>query len=304
MKSHLHVSTLLLLISITACGKGGDTTELDTRKFDSAATDSVVASTHADTASYYIADPELKQVLRKELFEIQRRRDADDRSEGLEGMIVDLQALFHTLTVTARALDRSKMFTNDIETEISRFNSANHSSAEESSRMLNGLRGTYSMYAMLAKMRFLGRDDAQRRIQEIHDSAVEDFGPESKPMQTAAAAAHAYYMLMRLIMRDVDTDRIYDEAFQQIDQRYREGKEVARTDEDRYINGMYRVFEISQLWAISLSPSLMNEVSEMSSLLAHNIADAANVGEQLVWATEFLYRISLRIAEETITLIL
>jgi hypothetical protein len=270
-------------------------------------TASNVASIHTDSDSLRlprVTDPELKAELQKDLKRIVAEHAAADRSDEIQSMIVDLRALFRVLSITARALDKNSDFTSEINSSLQRYRQAETRVKDDGGRIMNALTGVYDMYAILAKMRFIGRADQQQQIQGIHNAAVAMFKPDIQAVSAAAVIAKSIYMLSTMVMRDIDSEGLYLEAFEQIEERYRQGNQVSTMDEDRYINGVFRTFEVSQLWALWMNPKKRPEISAMSAQISGKSARAENVGEQMSVATEYLYRISLHIAAETVSVIL
>jgi hypothetical protein len=231
----------------------------------------------------YRPDEKLKTSLKAELLDIAQQRKRNESDDPIPTMINELSSLFRTLSVTARALDRSEAFRKDITEGIRRFRETDRSRKGEAGKIMNGMTGTYEMYALLAKMKFLGREDKQKEIQEINDRTIKSFRPEVPAIEAAAAIA---------------------EAFKQIERQYQQGVQVAKKEEDHFINGIYRTFEISQMWAIALNPTREDDVAKMSAGISDETAEAENVGTQMGIAVRYLYFISYIIAEDTVALTL
>jgi hypothetical protein len=293
----------IMLLSATACGRETGETEHPAHiaKDNPAQT---VEATDDSVRVPRVADPKLKADLQKELKQIIAGRNAAQRPDEIQSMIVDLKALFHVLTVTARAFDKQGDFTNEIQAETGRFRKSDASVTDDAGRIMNGLTGVYNMYAILAKMRFVGREEQQQQIQGIHNATAAMFKPDIQAVRAAAAIARSVYMLCTMIMRDIDSEGLYIEAFEQIEDRYKEGNKVSGMDEDRYINGVFRTFEVSQLWALWMNPAERSKISGLTGEIAAKSARAESVGVQMSVATEYLYRISLHIAAETVSLTL
>ena len=252
----------------------------------------------------YRADPVLKDSLQKKLAEIIRWRSTAPRDEPLERMITELYALFNTLTVTAAALDREGRFRSEIRKEIAQFNSTNIEQDDDAGSIMNGMTGVYSMYALLAKMKFYGQEEQQAVIQEINDETAATFKPDIPVVKAAAAIADACYTLTLMIMDNIDSEDRFDEAFTQIERQYTHGRQVAKREEDHFINGMFRTFEISQIWALSLNPDRRDDVSKMNQGVSDESAEAEKVGTQMAIAVKYLFLISFTIAEDTVELTL
>jgi hypothetical protein len=160
------------------------------------------------------------------------------------------------------------------------------------------------MYSILAQMKFSGRQDMQKRIEEIHKETSAKMRPDIPAIEAAAKIAESNYLLTEMIMKEIDSDSLYAGAFEQIADQYARGEQLAQTDEDRFLNGMFRTFEISQLWALFLDPSQRSTLSEVNNELLSRSAAAENVGTQMALSVEYLYRISLIIASSTVHLTL
>jgi|GEM_PF-1892309 len=252
----------------------------------------------------YRPNPTLKDSLQEKLADIIRWRKTAPRDEPLERMTTELYALFNTLTVTATALDRDGRFRSDIRREITQFNATNMENDDDAGRIMNGMTGVYSMYALLAKMKFYGNEEQQAVIQEINDETAATFKPDIPVVEAAAAIADACYTLTLMIMDDIDSENRFDKAFTQIERQYTHGKQVAKRREDHFINGMFRTFEISQIWALSLNPERRDDVSQMNQGVSDESAEAEKVGTQMAIAVKYLFLISFTIAEDTVELTL
>ncbi|MBN1446433.1 MAG: hypothetical protein JXA28_00780 [Bacteroidetes bacterium] len=322
--------TILLLFAIcTACGNAHrsdgaadrESTSIervpanDTSSFPSGTGTSVTTDTGGEPATAssvaflkrpdlgYRANPSLQDSLQRALAGIISWRNAAPKDKPMERLTRDLYSLFRTLTVTARALDRENRFTADIREEQRKFRESDKTDTE-AARIMNGMTGVYSMYALLAKMKFLGREEKQLAIQEINDATAATFKPEIPAVQAAAAIADACYSLTLMIMEDIDTENRYVEAFAQIDRQYQQGTLVAKREEDHFINGIFRTFEISQLWALALNPDRRDDVVKMNTGVSDESATAKNVGTQMAISLKYLFLISYTIAEDTVELTL
>ncbi|MCB2204360.1 hypothetical protein KQI65_06380 [bacterium] len=309
------VFSLLFLGFITACGS-------DTRDHESAtdggnasaaATDSTPAAEPASATPSnpmqraelgYHPDPALKKQLQAELLDIATTRKQNESDEQIPAMINELTSLFRSLSVTARALDRHGDFQKEINTEISRFRQAEVEKTDDAAKIMNAMSGVYQMYALLAKMKFLGQPEKQEEIQKINDITVQNLRPGSQAVEAAASIADACYNLTSMIMQDIDSENRFAKAFEQIERQYQQGIRVAKKEEDHYINGMFRTFEVSQLWALSLNPEREKDVAKMNKGVSDESAEAETVGTQMNVATRYLFFISYIIAEDTVELTL
>jgi len=302
---------LFLLAMMTACGSDAreSAEQNGSVDADTGAAHTTVAGTVSAHPSRredlgYQPDPDLKRELQAELLEIAQSRRTNASDEAIPTMINELYSLFRTLSVTARALDKNGSFRTEIDTELRRFSGADMKRESDAAKIMNGMSGVYQMYALLAKMKFLGQPERQKEIQNINDITVQNLRPGAPAVEAAAAIADACYNLTSMIMHEIDSENRFDAAFTHIERQYKQGLQVAKKEEDQYINGMFRTFEISQLWALSLNPEREEDVSKMNQGVSDESAEAETVGTQMGIATRYLFFISYVIAEDTVDLTL
>ncbi|PLX32479.1 MAG: hypothetical protein C0600_02545 [Ignavibacteria bacterium] len=304
--------TILLVVLfgsfVTACG--GERNDEGTSRQQSAVTPQAATTSNPRVQALQRADlgyvplPDLKAKLLEDLQAISAWRAKEQHDAPIPRLITELYSLFNTLTVTARALDRDSTFATYILTEREKFSEAEQLRSSDAGRIMNGMTGTYAMYALLAKMKFYGQAEKQAEIQKIHDATVKTFKPEIPAVEAAAAISDACYSLTELIMEEIDSEGHFVGAFEHIERQYNQGVSVAKSEEDHFINGMFRTFEISQLWAMSLNAERKEDISKMNSGVSTESARAEDVGTQMAIAVKYLYLISFMIAEDTIELTL
>lgn len=245
-----------------------------------------------------------KEQLLARLERIRAEHRNADRSSAIATLITELRSLSRTLAVTAHALDTEMKYHREIETIVDRADSLDRVRTDEAGNVMNGMLATYEMYALLAKMRFTGRPEKQNLIQEIHDDAIKKLQPNLPVVDAAAGFADACYNLTRMIIDDIDSESNFESAFEHIELQYAQGKRVAGSEEDHFLNGIFRTFEISQLWLLALNPRMTEDVSELNRSISSESTEATNVGIQMGIAVKHLYHISTLIAEQTIKLTL
>lgn len=249
-------------------------------------------------------DPELKRHMLSRLEDIRKDNVSGDRSSEIQTLITELSALTRALGVTARTLDRDGAFRGEIEGELRKFSQTARNETEDAGRIMNAMTGVYTMYALLAKMRFIGDTARQKEIQEIHDNTITSMRGDTPAVKAAAAIAEACYLLSGMIIRDIDSEHRYDKAFEQIDHQYEQGAAVAKKQEDTFINGMFRTFEVSQLWLLSINPKAGDVITDLNARVQEDSAEATNLGMQMGIAAKYLFQISYLIARDTVNLTL
>lgn len=296
---------LPLLLSLSACDS--DASDIRSRDQPSARAEGLRdggAMKFPGTSMDRMKDPLLKRTLLAELEEVRRTNAAASRNTDIQTLITELNSLYRTLAITAKALDRDSTFSGDISTELRKFRETDRGRKDEAGKIMNGMSGVYGMYALLAKMKFVGNAARQREIQEIHDETVTALRPDAPAVVAAAAIAEACYTLSTMIIQDIDSEKRYAKAFEHIDEQYRQGVRVGKKQEDLFINGMFRTFEVSQLWLLSINPKASPRITELNEGVAADSGEATNVGMQMGISVKYLFLISYLIAQDTVNLTL
>lgn len=292
----LALSCACLLLVLPSCGAQEGRRETPPQKAEPVA---------ADVTPQPVPAPELKAALTARLADIRR---AHDRSPG-EGELTVLihcgKALVRTLAVTAEALDRDRRFAAEIERATRRLAEEDARRSDDPGRVLNTMTGMYEMYDILARMRFHDDSAAMTRIGDLQRRTMRALAGEKGAMNGGARMAAASYELTGMIMRQIDTEKLFAEAFARVQNTYRQGEKLAKTPEDRFLNGVYRTYEISQLWLLALDPGQKEAIGKMNDAFRDAAGQTAeNLGMQLTASVEFLYRISFLIADRTVQITL
>lgn len=305
MLNRLLLLTIFLFLGMTACGSGHDEdAAADTPPAERRDGTPTPGTRRSDDPTGADRDPERKRQLLERLEDIRRRNEAGTRGSEVQTLITELSSLARVLGVTARVLDRDGAFASAIDEELDRFEKGMRTREDEAGRVLNGMTGVYGMYAMLAKMRFVGSAEKQAEIQDIHDRTVTALRGDSPVVETSAAIADACYELSAMIIRDIDSEGRYQKAFTQIERQYEQGVRVANKREDVFINGMFRTYEVSQLWLLSINPKATDLITELNAGVSEDSGNATNVGMQMGIAAKYLFMISFLIAQATVNTLL
>jgi hypothetical protein len=290
MPQRTPVLALLFLLLFSHCGKTQDT---DQSARAAAAKDSIArVKERAANRERYLAVLDQTQVMMH-------------KTEGMD----DAQRLIHaeygtckTLTILIRSLDSSAIVHKEVREEEMRLLHEDSTRGGAAGKIVNGMTGIYSLYGLLYKMRF-GQDTAGLAMYDrIHDDVIKKMRREVQAIEAVAAMARGVYEMSSAIVRDIDKDSLYAGQFALVAQQNDEGMHNAETDEDRFLNGIYRTFEVCQLWALYLDPTNKEEVSHLLREMFTMSKKAEGVGAQLAVGMEYLYKIHDLIARRSIHL--
>ena len=293
---------VLIFLLFAACGRSEDRSS--GKPSDTGIDSSDMYASPQAGLPGYVPNPDKKKELLDELARIRKWHDNGPSGDDAATMIHAEYSLFRVLIVTARALDKDESYNSYIDDQVTQFERDDKLRSTQTGKIMNGMAGVYGMYSILAQMKFRGQEDKEAAIQDIHSSTTKKMRPDIQAIEAAAKIGESSYRLTKMIMEEIDVDHLYTESFTQIADQYKRGEELAETDEDRFLNGMFRTFEISQLWALFLDPTQRKTLAEINSELLTKSAGAENVGTQMALSVEYLYRISLHIANSTVILTL
>jgi len=205
-----------------------------------------------------------------------------------------------SLSVIAAALDKTSSFQNEIKEETNRLIIEDSTRVGKAGKITNGMLGLYGYYSILYRMRFIDNEEMMQNLSAMNTKVVQKIKPDIAAIEAVSIMAQTIYLFTTAIMKNIDTEGLYVDAFTQIEKQYKEGDETAQTDEDRFLNGVYRTFEVSQLWALFLAPESRNEISDLNKDLYKRNANVTDIGMQMAVAMEYLYRINDLIARKTL----
>ncbi len=277
---------LIFLILFTGCGRSQDQ--------NSSKKDSTGSQTELPVA--------VKKDLERSLLEARKRFSTAPNATDAQQLTQGLYGCFHTLTVIVKAIDHSGDFTKALNEEIERFAKEDSTRSGDAGKIVNGMSGVYAMYSLLYKMRFHTEAERMNVLEEYHSEVVASMHPKIPAVDAVAAMAKACYLLSIDIMENIDKEKLYSDAFAQIDQQYQAGKATAKISEDHFLNGMYRTFEVSQLWALFVNPKSRQKISEINKGFHSTSAGLDNIGGQMAAAAHSLFQILELIAQSTINL--
>jgi hypothetical protein len=233
----------------------------------------------------------LEQLLQRgdEMFNTAPNHDALERLAALQ------YASTHELMVIARALDTEDSFRNDISSYADRFAPEN-TSVDIAKRLTDSMLGMYSSIALLYSMRFQHNDEEMKALVKYRndiEGMMQRNDPIIKPMTLMASGS---YDLIKRILRDIDQEDRLELSFMKSDSLYRVGLSAATTGEDRYLNALYRLFEVSQIWALQLNLEKSADVDKIKKSFGEQLLAATTVGDQMAVAVEYQFRIFRMIA--------
>jgi hypothetical protein len=268
----------VLMITLSHCGRTQDK-------------DKLPPSTTADSIRTRKSFEEKSTKLKTALDRVMASMESSAGMEDADRLIHAEYSYFKSLSVIARSLDVDDQFRGEINEEEKRLAREDSTRAGQAGRITNGMLGIYSMYGIVYRMHF-GYDEAKMKIlDDINRSVIAKMRPKIPAIEAVAVMSASVFKMSLAIMRDIDRDSLYAASFELIEQQNEEGNTAAETDEDRFLNGLYRTFEVSQLWALSLDPSKRVEISELNKKLAAETQKSGSIARQMAVAMEHLYKI-------------
>lgn len=211
-------------------------------------------------------------------------------------------ATFKTLAILIRSLDSSSVVHGEVREEEARLLKEDSTRVGPAGKITNGMLGLYSLYGLLYRMRFAHSHERLETYDSIQAGVRATIRPDVPAIEAVAAMANGMYRMALRIVEDIDREHAYAGQFEVIAGQYEDGAKSAETDEDRLLNGIYRTFEVSQVWALYLDPTGKEELSNLNRELYSATKSAEGIGAQLAVGMEFLYRIHDIIARRSVRL--
>lgn len=252
-----------------------------------------------DDSLQILSSVEQKQRLNKILNQITLAYKKHKSKDANERIITAEFGTFKLLVIVGRAMDRAGKFGIEINEHERQFNLMDQKSSDPAKKIVNGFTAIYSMYSTLASMyaqNMKKKDSLLKVIEDIQSGVRDKMHSKISAMEIVAHASMASYRLVDLALREADTSEVLNEAFESIHSTFLEGDRVAMTDEDRFLNGVFRVFELSQLWAYAVDPYAKDDINKLQTDIVIQSRAAQQIDEQIAIALEHLYSITHIIA--------
>lgn len=281
--------SLLLLCSLPSCSRTQDNARRDQPLPTSAA--------EADTAKNPALKKRLISTLDKIAATVKATRDTTD-----EGRIAAASyATYRSFAALARAWDRGHEFAALIDREDRDFAREDSLRKGPAGKIMNGMLGIHAMVKILYSMRFAGNPARMDTLELMEQALQNKLQSRAQGIAVIASVSNDVFWFCRSMLWDMDREQIYAGHLEQIDQVYQQGAAAAVTDEDRFLNGLYRSFEVCQVWALLLDPGMKTALSDLNRQLVGQTQRREGVGHQMATGVEFLYKVTDYLARTTIS---
>ena len=208
-----------------------------------------------------------------------------------ERIIIAGNSTFRLLMIIGRAIDRSSLYASQIAEHRTKFDAQYKSAKEPAKKMVNGFVSMYSMYGTIATMYTrAGKNTVLvNEIDEIEEAVQQKMHAKISAMEITSTVGAAGYKLLALTLREADTSGVLKESLTSVQQNYTEGEKVAESDEDRFLNAVFRMFELSHLWAFAIDQTAKESLNKLYASVIEKSKAAEEIGEQIAVAVEHLY---------------
>ena len=280
--------SLLVLCSLPSCSRTQDNTRRDQ-----------LPSTAASAADS-VRNPVLKKRLIGTLDNIASTVKATKDSADEGRIAAASYATYRSFAALARAWDRGHEFATLIDREDRDFAHEDSLRKGPAGKIMNGMLGVHAMVRILYSMRFAGNPSKMDTLEIMEQALQKKLQARAQGIAVIANVSNDLFWFCRSMLADMDRDQIFSGHLEQIDQVYQQGTAAAVTDEDRFLNGLYRSFEVCQVWALLLDPGMKSALSDLNRQLVGQTQRREGVGHQMATGVEFFYKVSDYLARTTI----
>ncbi len=199
--------------------------------------------------------------------------------------------IFRLLTVAGRVLDKQGLFLEEIDEHARQFNEGDKKSNRIPNKIVNGVTAVYTMYGTLASMYALdpSKEQVRQELGAIRAQVQSRMHAKIAAMEITATMAMASYKMLHIMLREADAEHVLTESLEGVQKAYAEGDRLAQTDEDRFLNGVFRTFELSQIWAFVVDPVAKEDIQKVLNDVIMKSQKADKIDEQIAIAAEHLY---------------
>ena len=282
------LASILLLCSLPSCSRTQDGTPQARQQ------------TPLNAAADTVRNPVLKKRFLVALDRVTKAMETSRDTLDEDRISAASYATFRSLTVLARTWDRGGEFTVLIDREERDFLHEDSTRKGAAGKIMNGMLGLHAMVKILFSMRYAGNPVKMDTLETMEKALQKKIHDRKQGITVIASIAIDLFWYYRSILEDMDREHLFEGHIEQIGQVYEQGAGAAETDEDRFLNGIYRSFEVCQVWGLMLNPEKRAMLSEMNRQLIGQTQRREGIGHQMATGMEFLYKITDYITRTTI----
>ncbi len=218
-----------------------------------------------------------------------RRLKTDDPNRL---MARSTESAFEALLILARCWDRDTIYAEEIRTQEEDFRSGLAAARlDDAAHIKNAMLGIYGLNALLYQIRFHTDTTKINDIIKQHRFTIEAINQEKSLIPTLRILANSIFNYLFVTVYSLDTTTNFRNDLANYEFQYGQGERVARDEQDRLMNAMYRIFELNRLWGLTLSKKTVSDFSTLSKDQKARIDKIDNVGMQVATSFEFYYRV-------------
>jgi hypothetical protein len=188
-----------------------------------------------------------------------------DKEGSIEDQII--VASYHAVEVLAalsKTLDRKDRYKQLIDQRISFFREGSRQATIFADCLINATFSIYNSLNTLSHQLTEGNAEAAALIQKVDDQVHLSVN-SSEPAARPAAALRASFPLLSLITIALDQHEEMTGAIRHVEQRFAAGAKAASSDWDQLLNALYRIVEMTQIFALLTDSELKNQVDQIAS---------------------------------------
>jgi hypothetical protein len=229
-------------------------------------------------------------------------RRADTRT-STHRLLEAERAAFQTLVVIVRCLDRTDMLERQLLDARDAFDYDYFSSGNDGARIAKGMAGIADLFSTMYRMHFENDTARMSALTAMNDSVRIRLRSGQPAIDALGTMSNNMYLQLRDLLRDIDTLKSYEQEFATVDDQYYSGVDRIEKPEDRFLNGIYRTYELCQLWIRFMDAGAQKDIAELNRKQLAENEKIDTIDAQLASAVTFLYRILDLVARETVKLL-
>lgn len=168
------------------------------------------------------------------------------------------------LTALSRTLDRDERYKSLIDKRLSYFREGAKRASDFQDCLINATFSIYNSLNTLSHQFTEGNSEASSLIGKV-DEQVHLCIDIPEPVQRSAAALRACFPLLGLITIALDRNQRMTHAIRQVEQRFASGAAASSSDWEHLLNALYRVVEMTQIFALLTDPELRDQINQIAT---------------------------------------
>jgi hypothetical protein len=232
-----------------------------------------------------------KKALLRVLDSVQKNLKRAPREDAFGHLARYSEAAFTAVSCLAVCFDAKGIYEEDIQDELASFRKQlGNKDALIKDRLKNSLFGIYGLNAILYKIRF---HEDTARINDLlkqHEVTLKCLKSDNSLFSFLHYLGNGAFNYLYATLYTLDSSKDFRSDLANNVFQYTHGEQVARNEDDRFLNDVYRLYELMRLWGVLQGGKTAEQFKDLQAEQKKRIDALDNPRMQIAVGMEYYYK--------------